>query len=292
MLDCILDISADSVSHPITPDQLAQKFPFYLVDVGYLDCGDKHYTIRDRLNNYLLLMTVSGCGKITWKNHTSILDAGTAVLIDCNILHDYRTLPSQRWQYRFIHFKALSIEGYRSMFLDQLTPVKLRSPDYAIQLMRSLYTDSFQTGVFSYSQQSNTISGMLTELVSSLADNEAHNSQLNRKDIQELAQFIHDNYNQPLHLEDFTEQIRLSKHHLIRLFERQIGMTPYRYLHMCRINQGQILLQSTDMTISQIAYAVGYNDPVVFIRHFKSFNNMTPSVYRSQWLAYPAAKEE
>jgi len=85
-----------------------------------------------------------------------------------------------------------------------------------------------------------------------------------------------------LHLDDFIKEINLSKHHLIRLFEKETGITPYRFLHLCRIQRAQILLKSTEKSVTQIAYEVGYNDVTVFIRRFKSFTSFTPLAYRNK----------
>ena len=81
--------------------------------------------------------------------------------------------------------------------------------------------------------------------------------------------------------------INLSRHYLIHTFKKQIGISPYQYMHMCRINYSQTLLSETDMTISEIADKAGYNSTAVFIRHFKAFNKITPGKYRRVLLNIP-----
>ena len=85
-----------------------------------------------------------------------------------------------------------------------------------------------------------------------------------------------------MHIDDFMRFTSLSRHYLIHVFERQMGMPPYRYLHMCRVNQAQVLLKTTDLPVAEIAERVGYNSAAVFIRHFRSFMGVTPGVYRSE----------
>lgn len=101
-----------------------------------------------------------------------------------------------------------------------------------------------------------------------------------REDIAALAAFIRSNFVENLHVEDFVKETHLSKHHLIRLFEKQIGLSPYRYLHLCRVRRAEILLRDSEYQVAQIAYGVGYNSPTVLIRHFRAFFGTTPGEYR------------
>ncbi len=287
MLDYYLDLLPESYNYMPTLDTFAQSFPFCCTDSGKFIARDGYYTKRDKFNSYLLIATTDGCGKMIWNGQSCLLEKGSAVLIDCNTYQEYFTLPGRIWSFFFLHFNALSMDGYRNALLSGLTPVKLRSQKYTWQLMEQIHQMSFQTDILSYAAQSNDISNLLTELLYSLTSDSTAPSQLYRQDITCLAEYIRDNCAKPLHLENFTEFSHLSKHHLIRMFGRQIGMSPYKYLHMCRINKAQQLLRTTDMTVAQIADAVGYNDSVVFIRHFKAFHKVTPGDYRKEFVMLP-----
>ena len=101
-----------------------------------------------------------------------------------------------------------------------------------------------------------------------------------REDIAALASFIRENFVEDLHIEDFVKETHLSKHHLIRLFEKQTGVTPYRYLNLCRVRHAEKLLRHTDIPVGAIACGVGFNSATVFIRQFRAFCGMTPREYR------------
>jgi AraC-like DNA-binding protein len=53
-----------------------------------------------------------------------------------------------------------------------------------------------------------------------------------------------------------------------------------KHLHELRIRHSCALLQSTDMSISEIAYEVGYGSYNAFIRVFKEIRGVSPSEYR------------
>ena len=61
-------------------------------------------------------------------------------------------------------------------------------------------------------------------------------------------------------------------------------MTPKQYIVSIRMTNAQMLLESSDYTVQQIASFVGYADPLYFGRLFKRELGMTPSQYRRQFL--------
>lgn len=281
MLEFHMDDIGGSFSYSLTPTKHAQLLPFHLLDIGTFHMGDSYFTRRIGLNNFLLIITTDGCGKLHWKEQSCQLSAASAVLIDCNTYHEYRTIPRHTWSFDFLHFGVLSIEGYQDILLENLTPIQLRSPTQMKKLFEELRQLSSTNSVVGNAVMSHLISSMLTELVGSLAEGMESSHNLNYRDIAALAEFIRKNFVEDLHIDDFMKITNLSRHYLIHTFEKQIGMSPYRYLHMCRINYAQKLLTTTDMSISEIAYSVGYHAPAVFIRHFKSFHGVSPGAYRS-----------
>ena len=236
------------------------------------------------------MVTTAGCGRIGWQGQRASLVRGDAVLIDCNLYQEYATAPGQTWDFHFLHFHALSLDGYREALFAGLTPVRLRSLDAAVERMLQIDAIAQGSGVLSYAKQSHLLSGLITEMILSLSEEETSPSRLNRRDIAALAAFIREHCTEDLHIEDFMAIVRLSRYHLIRLFERQIGLSPYQYLHKCRINLSQNLLRTGSQPIAAVAAAVGYSDPIVFTRHFKDFHGITPAAYRKQSTVYTALR--
>ena len=215
-----------------------------------------------------------------WKDKRVTLDTGDAIVIDCSIYHEYATNPGEKWRFYFLHFNGTT-DGFKSSVYQELTSVKLSSIESVLSRIRTIDNLISQTSVMAYANQSHAVSGILTEMIDSL--NEQADSVLkdNRPEIRELAAFIHDHCKEDLHIDDFTEFIRLSKHHMIRLFKQHIGLTPYKYLHKCRINLAQELLRHSDISVSEAAFAVGYDEPITFIQHFRYFVGVTPNEYRN-----------
>ncbi len=285
MLEYRNDIKETSYSRNIMPDSFSKSFPFYPETVGYFDASDKYYAKRSGLKNYLLFITVEGKGELSQNGQSCFLTPGSALLIDCNPYQEYRTVKGEGWKFFFLHFSAAQMDGYQSLLLKKLTPITLRSPDTACRLIGKIYKQPLVPSAQNAAAQSNLISALLFELTNSLDTSDKIKRQ--RDEITRLADFIRANSEKDLHLEDFMQLTHLSKHHLIRTFEGQTGLSPYKYLHFCRIEKALSLLPDTQKSIAQIAFEVGYNDPVVFIRHFKFFHKMPPGQYRGTYILLP-----
>jgi AraC-like DNA-binding protein len=75
---------------------------------------------------------------------------------------------------------------------------------------------------------------------------------------------------------------RLSVWHLSRIFKRHCGVGFSDHLHRTRVAVGCSLLVETQLSIKEIAAAVGYGCTTHFDRHFKRIQQSTPKEYRAQ----------
>jgi two-component system response regulator YesN len=85
-----------------------------------------------------------------------------------------------------------------------------------------------------------------------------------------------------LELKDVAQAVHVSPSYLAHLFKIKMGTTYVKYMTRLRIEEARRLLRSTDMTVSAIAAAVGYEDPAYFHRIFRRESMITPMAYRHQ----------
>ena len=79
-----------------------------------------------------------------------------------------------------------------------------------------------------------------------------------------------------LTLKDVADHVALSNNHFCTVFSRETGMTFIEYLTEVRIRRAGELLRGTNMRTSEVAYAVGYNDPHYFRYLFKKRTGISP----------------
>jgi signal transduction histidine kinase/ligand-binding sensor domain-containing protein/DNA-binding response OmpR family regulator len=78
---------------------------------------------------------------------------------------------------------------------------------------------------------------------------------------------------------DFAKELNLSRMQLHRKLKALTGLTTTEFLRSQRLKMSVGLLRSSDLTISEIAYTVGFNTPSYFIKCFKAAYNSTPADY-------------
>ncbi|MCC7246397.1 MAG: helix-turn-helix domain-containing protein [Saprospiraceae bacterium] len=91
--------------------------------------------------------------------------------------------------------------------------------------------------------------------------------------------FMHSDYGLP----DILQKLKISKAHLHRKMIAEKGMTAVIMLKNRRMQAAEhLLIHKPDMTISEIAYSSGFNDPNYFSTVFSSFYGMSPTVFRQK----------
>src|SRR5688572_22107049 len=86
-----------------------------------------------------------------------------------------------------------------------------------------------------------------------------------------------------LSLSEFAQSVNLSVWRLCHIFKSDVGMPPMRYLRLLRMERAKDLLESSFLSVKEIAFRVGMNDESHFVRDFKSTYGSSPACYRTQF---------
>ena len=101
------------------------------------------------------------------------------------------------------------------------------------------------------------------------------------RQVAEAKQYISAHLHEPLQLSDIARRLYLSTAYFSRLFKEKTGMTFSEYLAGCRVERARRLLATTDLSVSEVAAAIGYQEANSFSRLFKTRTGQTPSDYRA-----------
>jgi AraC-like DNA-binding protein len=93
--------------------------------------------------------------------------------------------------------------------------------------------------------------------------------------------YLEEHYAESVRLADIADECGLSPFHLIRVFRRVIGVSPYAYLVQYRVNRAQSML-TQGRTVSAIAHACGFSDQSHLTRTFKKAVGVPPGQYVRQ----------
>ena len=81
-------------------------------------------------------------------------------------------------------------------------------------------------------------------------------------------------------LDQLSKEVNMSKSTLYRKIKSMTGLTPLDFVRNVKMKRACMMLSSHSVTISEVAYAVGFNNPKYFTKCFKEEFGVTPTEYQ------------
>ncbi|MDM0621915.1 AraC family transcriptional regulator [Clostridium perfringens] len=106
--------------------------------------------------------------------------------------------------------------------------------------------------------------------------------------IQDSLNFINSNYMHSITVQEIADYVNLSRSYLYKMFIKNLGISPQRYLINLRMYKATLLLKSTKLPIGEVASSVGYSDSLLFSKTFSKHFSMSPLNYRNNQVNKPS----
>jgi len=103
--------------------------------------------------------------------------------------------------------------------------------------------------------------------------------------VQLLIGFIRSHYKEDITLQQLADLVRLNPFHLVRLFKKSVGISPYDYLLIVRTENAKQLLRK-GLKVQEAAIESGFYDSSHFNRMFYKFAGTSPKSFRSSKSQY------
>jgi YesN/AraC family two-component response regulator len=97
--------------------------------------------------------------------------------------------------------------------------------------------------------------------------------------IERIKNYIDENY-EDASLETVSELFHLNLHYISRLFKKKTNMNFSDYLNQVRMEKAKLMLNNSEIYISEICSRVGYSDPRSFSKAFKKHFGISPREYK------------
>lgn len=102
------------------------------------------------------------------------------------------------------------------------------------------------------------------------------------KEMDIATSYFNENYNHDINIDEYASSRGMSVSWFIRNFKKYTGQTPMQFIVSLRINNAQILLETTDYSINEISSIVGYENQLYFSRLFRKQKGCAPTEYRKR----------
>ena len=244
--------------------------------------GSKHSQMTwdsHAINNWILLLTLEGAGKI--RIDTSDIDVAKfdIILITPNTPHTY--LSSYSWKLLWLHF-PLSADILNHMIWPETIP-KLRKMTISPQLFASTKFLLHEANNLNINRQRSwfPITMKLIEVailrVDAVAKEQGKNIPWWVPQAMELLNSIDKN----VRMDDIARKIGLSRASFYNAFRKATGYSPGVYCELRKLRHAEQLLLQTNTNIAQIAYQCGYDNPLYFSLRFRKYYGYSPRNYRN-----------
>ena len=84
-----------------------------------------------------------------------------------------------------------------------------------------------------------------------------------------------DNIDKRLELSDLIALTTYSKYHFIRKYREYTGYTPLQHFEYLKIECAKLMLESSSFSVSEVAFRLGYEDPLYFSRVFRKHQSIS-----------------
>ena len=276
--------SVNSTRILYTPSPFAESSLLHLQEAGSLKAVKPHTSRREKLQSSLCFVVEDGEGELVYEGKTYALRAGDVVFIDCRKAYSHRT-DQNLWSLRWCHFYGASMSAVFEKYRERGGKPTFH-PDKCwpfSRLLSELYTLAASTDYI----RDMRINEKLSELLTLLMEQSWHpgDGALSRKrvELEKVKIYLDEHFTERIRLDDLSDRFFINKYYLTRIFKENYGATISHYVLSKRITRAKQLIRFSEMTMDEIAAAVGMNDANYFSRAFRKVEGMSPSEYQKQW---------
>ena len=243
------------------------------------------------MKGYMLNLTLRGKGVIYHDDGQFQCQPHEMLLFPPGVIHHYgRAKESACWDHLWIYFTPrpywndwLRWDHYSGQ-IGRLLLTEPADSQQMVQLFKEVIHCNAQGDPLSEAMAMNA----LERIILSTFQQQPTSNRYNRDHrIQTVCHYLTEHLAEDIRVEQLARMTFLSASRLAHLFRREMGTTIYGWREQQRIARACDLLQQTQLSVTQVALAVGYADPLYFSRIFSQHRALSPREYRKKFDQVP-----
>lgn len=259
-----------------------------LYQFGREQCEPAHSFGPAARNHYLFHYVISGTGTLMADD-----SKGNTKTYSVKSMQGFMIFPDQittyiadkelPWEYVWVEFDGLrTTEILNVCGFSADSPVyRTRSAELREKMAKELLyiSEHSDQSVFHLMGHLYLFLDLLAQ--SAPAPKPAVNSKMSDYYIKEAINFIEQNFQNDISIEDVAAVCGINRSYLGRIFRTSTGRSPQEFLISYRMTKAAELLKLTTLSVSDIGCAVGYENPLHFSRAFKNVYGVSPREWRN-----------
>ena len=270
-----------------TPSPFAKTSLLHLQEVGSLTAIRPHTSKREKLQSYLCFMVEDGEGELVYEGKKYELRRGDVVFIDCRKAYSHSTglnPNTELWSLRWCHFYGPNMGAiYRKYQERGGKPVfQTNQLQSYYDILDELYNIASSPDYVRDMRIHEKLSSLLILLMEDTWDDTQMQAMPDTLDIQEIKDYLDENFKSRISLDDLAGSFYLNKYYLMKLFKDRYGMTINAYLNQTRVTWVKQQLRFTDKTVETLAAELQI-ESAYLSRLFKKVEGVSPTSFRKSW---------
>ena len=257
----------------------------YVTDIGfYPNAKFHHRTRKEGISEHILIYNLDGKGWIKIGNKEHEILPNHFFVIPANTAHTYYADKKEPWNIYWIHFTGEKSHLFSRIIgqTKEITP----SPISRNKERIDLFVEIIVNLSLGYSRENLEYANLcLWHLMASFTYINQYRQIKKETEHDVTSQpinFMKENINKPLKLSEISNAIGYSHSHFSKLFSEKTGHAPMEYFNHLKMQEACKWLDTTKLSISEVANNLGYNDPFYFSRTFKRIMLQSPAHYRKR----------
>lgn len=264
--------------NPRDDDELSVLF------AGHSQTVPEHRMGPQVLDYYLVHTVMEGSGTFRCRDRLYELREGDSFFILPGELHTYQSDRVMPWRYRWMAFRGRMVERWLQMAgISAENPVVHGGEDVPLKAAQSIER-RFRAGDWTSDWEAE---GWLRLAFAAWARTNrpegppptGGRAGIAALEADRAARLMQAQLAQQISIADVARELGYHRTYLTKLFSREMGMSPVRYLQKMRMERAKLLLREP-LTVEEVAASVGYPDPLYFSKAFKKWVGCTPTDYR------------
>lgn len=258
-------------------DPLSSPWPYSVPVGGRTIVSHKDGMVRRRYHEQVLILTLSGEGRIELGEGVFPARAESIVWLDTALKYAHGARPGGSWAYLWF---AMAGHG-----LDRLYE-ETALPDHPVIEDMGHLSPRFESVLLTLAEQPPTADAVLNMQVAAItaalfSERCAAWTAAGSDPIRKLMQHLRRTADQNWEIDAMADIAGLSPSQLFRRFKAATGTSPVAWLRLERMQLARHLLTGTSERIASIANRCGYSDPFHFSRDFKRHHACSPRDFRA-----------
>jgi len=241
------------------------------------------FKLKKDNSEYIFAYCTKGSGLLEFKNQKMIILPNQFFIIPKNKNNGFGSYKNLNWSVYWMHFNGeiadnLFQKYYHREQIIQDAQIITERMDLFDKILRIHENEPNTTN----KEYANILAlKFLASFV--FRDNEQLDKTSNLEDlVDSIIDFLVCNVDKSFNSEDIVKEFNYSSSYIFKLFKKKTGYPLYHFFNLKKMQKASEYLYTSDLTIKEICYKLGFQDPQYFSRIFKKFMGVSPREYKKR----------